>query len=190
MSENRTGRTGGFIGYEYKEVVTDPGQASFLMDGYANFGWEVDENVMPGGLEKYPERAGSPQHRKTVIRLKRDRKIINKMELTRLQRNFEACVSQIDQLEKEKTSRPMAASLTVGILGTAFMAGSTFAVTAEPPMVALCIVLAVPGFLGWILPYFLYRAGVRRQTEKITPLIEEKYDEIYEICEKGNKLLS
>ena len=26
-------RPGGFIGYEYKEVVTDPGQASFLIDG-------------------------------------------------------------------------------------------------------------------------------------------------------------
>ena len=55
--------------------------------------------------------------------------------------------------------------------------------------ILLCILLAVPGFLGWALPYFLYNAGVRRQTEKITPLIEEKYDEIYEICRKGNKLL-
>ena len=128
---------------------------------------------MPGGLEKYPEQTGSPHHRKTVIRFKRDRKIINKMELTRLQRNFDACVSQIGQLEKEKTSRPMVTALTVGIIGTAFMAGSTFAVTADPPLIALCIILAIPGFLGWILPYFLYRAGVRKQTEKITPLIEE-----------------
>lgn len=28
-----------------------------------------------------------------------------------------------------------------------------------------------------------------KQTKKLTPLIEEKYDEIYEICEKENKLL-
>ena len=115
--------------------------------------------------------------------------LVNKMELTRLQRNFEACAAQITQLEKEKTSRPAILALTVGIIGTAFMAGATFAVTAEPPLIALCIVLAVPGFLGWILPYFLYKNAVRRQTEKITPLIEEKYDEIYEICEKGSKLL-
>lgn len=187
VSERR--RPGGFIGYEYKEVETDPGQASFLIDGYENFGWEPDENVMQDVLEKYPERAGASKHRKTVLRFKRDRKIINKMELTRLQRNFEACVAQITQLEKEKTSRPAILALTVGIIGTAFMAGATFAVTADPPLIALCIVLAVPGFLGWILPYFLYRNAVRRQTEKITPLIEEKYDEIYEICEKGSKLL-
>ena len=78
----------------------------------------------------------------------------------------------------------------MGILGTAFMAGATFAVTAQPPHILLCIILAIPGFLGCILPYFLYKAGVRKQTEKMTPLIEEKYDEIYEICEKGNKLLN
>ena len=122
--------------------------------------------------------------------MKRDRRILNKMELTRLQRNFEACVAEIGNLEKEKTSRPSVTALTVGILGTAFMAGSTFAVTAQPHRILLCIILAIPGFLGWILPYFLYKAGVRKQTEKMTPLIEEKYDEIYEICEKGNKLLN
>ena len=43
---------------------------------------------------------------------------------------------------------------------------------------------------GFKFPFFLYKWGVRKQTEKITPLIEEKYDEIYEICEKGNKLLN
>lgn len=186
---NKGRRPDGFIGYEYKEIVTDSGQASFLIDGYENFGWELDENMMSGEPGKHPERSGTVKSRKIVLRLKRDRKIINKMELTRLQRNFEACVEQIGHLEREKTSRPSILAITVGILGTAFMAGATFAVTAEPPLIALCIVLAVPGFLGWILPYFLYRAAVRKQTEKITPLIEGKFDEIYEICEKGSRLL-
>ena len=186
-NENRRGKS--FIAYEYKEVSADSGQISFLLDGYENFGWEVDENVIQYAPEKYPA-AGGPHRKKTVLQLKRNRKIINKMELTRLQRNFEACVAEIENLEKEKTSRPAVQSLAVGILGTAFMAGSTFAVTADPPMILLCIILAVPGFLGWIFPYFLYKWGLRRQTEKITPLIEEKYDEIYEICEKGNKLLN
>lgn len=77
-------------------------------------------------------------------------------------------------------------ALIAGVIGTAFMAGSTFAVTAQPPHIMLCILLAIPGFTGWILPYFLYKRMVCMQTEKITPLIEAKYDEI---CEKGNKLL-
>ena len=76
-------RNRNFIAYEYKEVTADIAQASFLMDGYVNFGWEIDENVMPDTTERYSAKAGTHQHRKTVIRLKRDRKILNKMELTR-----------------------------------------------------------------------------------------------------------
>ena len=187
--EREAKSTRNFVGYEYKEVAADPGKVSFLIDGYANFGWETDGNAMPDKIEISRGKAGSHYLRKTVLRLKRDRKILNKTELTRLQRNFEACVREIADLEKRKTSRPSVFALSVGVLGTAFMAGSTFAVTADPPHILLCVILAVPGFLGWILPYFLYKAGVRTQTERIAPLIEEKYDEIYEICEKGSKLL-
>lgn len=92
-----------------------------------------------------------------TIRMKRDRKIINKMELTRLQRHFEACLNEMEALEKSKTSAATVWALAVGILGTVFVAGSAFAITHEPPIVWLCILLAIPGFIGWILPYFIYR---------------------------------
>lgn len=173
-----------FMGYEYKEIIAPDSQASFLLDGYENFGWEVDENLQAG-----LEGSNLSPRQKRVLRLKRNRKIVNKMELTRLQRNFEACVNEIEELEKSKTSEATMYSLIVGIIGTAFMAGATFAVTAEPPHILWCILLAIPGFIGWILPPFLHRKLVERKRKKITPLIEEKYDEIYEICEKGNKLL-
>lgn len=173
-----------FVGYEYKEISGDSAVISLLLDGYENFGWEQDENL-PGSVT-----AGKPVHgRKNMICLKRNRKILNKAELTRLQRNFEACVMEIQTLEKRKTSAATVWALVMGIMGTAFMAGSTFAVTAQPPCIVLCIILAVPGFQGWLLPYFLYRKIQAKETRKITPLIEEKYDEIYEICEKGSKLL-
>lgn len=173
-----------FVGYEYKEVISESSKVSFLIDGYENFGWMIDENL-PGN-NKTGEKTNQ---NKVVIRLKRNRKIINKMELTRLQRNFEACVSEIERLEKSKTSAATIYALILALLGTAFIAGSVFAVTAQPPRILWCILLAVPGFLGWIFPYFVYKKIAGRQMEKLAPLIEEKYDEIYEICEKGNKLL-
>lgn len=173
-----------FTGYEYKAVTADSGRVSFLIDGYQCFGWEMDDNFPYG---QNSDKAGN--QKKMSIRLKRSRKIINKMELTRLQRNFEACVGEIDTLESAKTSTASLCAIAAGIMGTSFMAGSVFAVTAEPPRVILCILLAIPAFLGWILPYFLYKSIARKQTEKLTPLIEEKYEEIYAICEKGNKLL-
>lgn len=173
-----------FVGYEYKEIVTDSSKLSFLLDGYESFGWEEDGRLAESAA------AGKPVlQQKTVLRMKRNRKLVNKVELTRLERNFEACVDEIGKLEKAKTSLAAMYAIIVGVIGTAFMAGSVFAVTAQPPHYILCILLAVPGFLGWILPYFLYKKIAGKQTEKITPLIEGKYDEIYEICEKGNKLL-
>ena len=69
------------------------------------------------------------------------------------------------------------------------MAGSTFAVVHETPIIWLCILLAIPGFIGWILPWFLYQRIRKKQTENLQTLIEAKQEEIYEICEKGHSLL-
>ena len=167
-----------FVGYEYKEVTVPGEQASLYWDCYEAFGWEPDEHFTTGSL-----------HNMTTLRMKRNRKILNKTELTRLQRHFEACVQELLALERSKTSAATAWALVVGILGTAFMAGAVFAVTHQPPVYWLCVLLAVPAFVGWIAPYFLYRRLVEKQTQKIQPLMEAKYDEIYEICAKGHSLL-
>ncbi|MDO4331171.1 MAG: hypothetical protein Q4C58_00595 [Eubacteriales bacterium] len=167
-----------FVGYEYKEMTIPKEQASMYMDCYENFGWEADENI-----------AAVEGRSLITVRMKRNRKMINKMELTRLQRHFEACAKEVEALERSKTSAATAWAIVTGIIGTAFMAGSTFAVVHEPPVIWLCILLAIPGFIGWILPYFIYNGIVRKSIQRIQPLIEAKYEEIYEICEKGNKLL-
>lgn len=167
-----------FVGYEYKEIVVPSEQASMYVDCYEAFGWNMEEGHCPA-------QSGSL----ATIRMKRDRKIINKMELTRLQRQFEACTREIQALERSKTTAATIWALVVGFLGTAFMAGSVFAVTSEPPVYWLCILLAVPAFAGWISPYFLYRYQVDVQTRKVQPLIDGKQDEIYEVCEKAHALL-
>lgn len=166
-----------FVGYEYKEITVPSQQASMHIDCYECFGWELDENI-----------ASIQGHSYTTIRMKRNRKIINKMELTRLQHHFEACLDEIEALEKSKTSTASVGALSTGVIGTAFMAGSTFAAVHEPPVIWLCILLAIPGFLGWVLPYYMYTRIVRRRTQKIQPLIEAKREEIYEICERAHAL--
>lgn len=167
-----------FVGYEYKEITVSAAKASLYLDSYKNFGWHENEHFL---LEK---SLGS-----VTLHLRRDRKISNKMELTRLQRNFEASMEELDTLEHSKASKPQVIALTVGMIGTVFMAGSTFAVTATPPLIWLCILLAIPGFIGWAAPYFLYSFLVKKRIEIVTPLIEQKYDEIYELCQKGNELI-
>ena len=164
--------------YDYMKITVDEALASKYMDGYLSFGWCQDENMKP-------ERAMG----KVTIHFKRSRSIINKVELTRLQRHFEACMQEIETLDNSKHSIPTIGALSCGILGCAFMAGSVFAVTAVTPIIWLMIVLAIPGFALWGGAYFCHRALKHRQTKKVTPLIEAKYDEMDEVCKKAQVLL-
>ena len=165
-----------FIGYEYRDITVDRSMESMYIDGYQNFSWELDNSAgLPAGI-------GS-----VTLKFKRDRKIRNKAELTRLQRQFDANVNEISNMEKSKGDSATIVAFTVGMIGTAFMAGSVFAVTGGA--IVLCIILAVPAFIGWALPYFLYKSTYNKKVAKVSPLIDSKYDEIYEICERANTLL-
>ena len=165
-----------FIGYEYRDITVDRSMESMYIDGYQNFGWELDSSAgLPVGI-------GS-----VTLKFKRDRKIRNKAELTRLQRQFDANVNEITRMEKSKGDSASIVAFTVGMIGTAFMAGSVFAVTSG--LIIACIILALPAFIGWALPYFLYKSTYAKKTAKVTPFIDGKYDEIYETCERANKLL-
>ena len=164
--------------YEYKEVSVPDIKAPFYLDCYESFGWQQDENFPPQAARG-----------KVLLKLKRDRHILNKAELTRLQRHFEADLAEIAALERSKTTAADLFALLTGLLGTAFMAGATFAVVADPPLVWLCVLLAIPGFGGWIAPYFLYRTAMDKKARQVQPFIEAKLEEIYQICEKGHSLL-
>ena len=179
------------IGYEYREITVPRELSSLCLDSYPCFGWEPDRNhELQAERGRSPAKPDSSSSKGTVkLYFRRVRSISSKAELTRLQRNFDSCVSELEALKKSKKTMPLICALTMGIVGTAFMAGSTFAVVADPPIIWLTILLAIPGFLGWILPYFLYQMLVRKKTMEIEPLMEEKYDEIYTICEKGTNLL-
>lgn len=165
-----------FVGFEYKEVTIKKTMQSVYLDSYENFGWIIEENSVP---------VGKPDC--ITLKFKRNRKIRNKAEITRLQRQFDAYVVEILKLESSKKTKALAVAYVVGVIGTAFMAGSVFAVTAGN--VGTCIVLAIPGFVGWIIPYLLFRTISGKRTEQVNPLIDKKYDELYSVCEKANELL-
>ena len=190
MTGERRQESAGYVGYEYREISVPRKYASLCLDSYPCFGWEEELNLQRTGRRRGPAipAAPGPKEMETLC-FRRARSISGKAELTRLQRNCDSCIAELRALERSKTTRAAAAALTAGVLGTAFMAGSTFAAVSTPPVVWLTILLAIPGFLGWILPYFLYRAMVRWKAAQIEPLMEQKYDEINEICERGSRLL-
>ena len=163
---------------------------SLCLDSYPCFGWEEDPNYeQPGRRGAHVRSGGAGEKDAVTLYFRRVRSIRSKAELTRLQRNFDSCVAELKALERAKRTRGRFAGPAWGILGTAVIAGSTLAAVSTPPHLWVMILLAVPGLLGWILPYFLYRAMVRRKTVQIEPLIEQTYDEINDICQKGSRLL-
>lgn len=165
-----------FVGYEYKDILVNRKMESEFSDGYVNFGWTL-ENISSTVRDRFS----------VMMKFKRDRRIRNKMELTRLQRQFEACITEIVSLERAKIIKASAVAYAIGILGTAFMAGSVFSYIAG--MLVLSIILAIPALVGWVIPYFCFITIRDRKTVEINPLIDNKYDEIYEVCEKANMLL-
>jgi hypothetical protein len=168
-----------FVAYEYKNITVPHNFENIYLDSLPYFGWKQDGNV------PFFSSRGIVA---TALKFKRDRGIKNKPELSRLERQFENSVRMIETLEKSKESSAQILAFTIGIIGAAFMAGSVFAYLAD--MMPLMVILAIPGFLGWIFPYFCYREVNARRSKSVAPLIEEQYDALYDVCEKAHEILA
>ncbi|MGN0350238.1 MAG: hypothetical protein ACI4ES_01200 [Roseburia sp.] len=166
-----------FTGYEYRDITVKKTMQSVYADSFGSFGWIAE------GIEEAIGKVDS-----IVMKFKRNRKIRNKGELTRLQRQFEACVAEIISMERSKKTEAATIAYVVGVIGTAFMAGSVFAVTSGN--IPLCVILAIPGFIGWIISYPIFKSVSSKKTEVLNPLIDQKYDELYTVCEKAHALLN
>ena len=170
-------KNAGYVGFEYMEVPANSRMESLYVDSYRNFGWEYEGNA-----------GGETKSGNVLMKFKRDRKIRNKAELSRLQRQFEACAHEIETLEKSETTLASIVAYSVGLAGTALLDGASFSYLAG--MLPLMVVLAVPGLIGWIAPYFFYQKFKRNKSRQVAPIIEQKHDEIYEVCQKGCSLLT
>jgi len=190
MNRNEVTKGGkDYVGYDYKTVAVPHDKVSLYLDAYENFGWIMDDSIPPKEAKSMVTLPVIKIGGAVTLKLKRDRKILNKVELTRLQQHFEACMDEIAALENSKTKTATMYAIIIGLIGTVFLAGSVFAVTSEPPLILLCVILGIPGLIGWALPYQLFRLFTKKRAAEVAPLIEQKYDEIHGICEKGNALV-
>jgi hypothetical protein len=195
-----------FIGYEYKSLIVQMNMESLWRDGYNAFGWKLDKSVpaikkhlwgplriLVAPLAIFPGSPFAkmildhPLETKAELKFKRDRAIRKKAELSQLQSQFEASAVQIENLEISKKSIPTVAASITGLVGTVFMAASVFAYLTG--MLQLSILIAIPGFAGWILSYFVYQAVKGSRTRKLAPFIEKEYDTIHETCKKANTFI-
>lgn len=161
---------------EYLEVEVNERLQDLARDCYQLFGWTIINK------HKYNFEKG-----KFRFKMQRKRNIENKKELDSLQKQCEEAFKSIEKLEKWKYTKPMGIALAVGLTGTVFMTVSTFSYLAS--MIPLCIILAIPGFLGWGLTYFVYLKQLKKCLDKAKLVIDSNYDLINETCEKAEALL-
>ncbi|SEF66004.1 hypothetical protein [Lachnospira multipara] len=98
-------------------------------------------------------------------------------------------MKQISSLEKSKTNLATAASISLGIVGLLFIAGSVMIAVGNPKLQLVSVIISIPGFVMVIMANFVYAKLVQLKECKIRPLVDKKMNEIYEICDKGKKLL-
>jgi len=166
------------VGYEYKDVTVNRSLETLYTDSYENFGWQLDGTDIPPSFSPIA----------VTLKFKRDRKIRNKAELSRLERQFVAHADEVLKLEREKSLAASVAAYVIGVIGAGCTVGSVFAFLAGSLPAA--IILMVLAFLGWVLPYIFYTNIRNKKTAQITPLIDGKHDEIYDVCLKAHSLLA
>lgn len=128
-----------FESYDYLKVTVKEEQLSEYLDGYENFGWKLDPN-MP------VESNGG----KAVLHFKRSRAILNKTELIRLQRHYEACMREREKLEESKASTSTMAAISCGVIG-GVRKGTCAAVKTELQDEPESVILRMQysGFFAW-----------------------------------------
>lgn len=169
-----------YVPYEYLTVHAERDLEPLYADTYRSFGWEVE--AVPGVFS-----GGTPGPHTVALKLKRDRRVRALPEINKLQRTAEDALSAIVATEKSRDSAPLVASLTVGLVGCGFLAGSVFAITADNW--GLSIPLGIIGLAAWLGGYLVHGRVKANKAAKTNPLIDEQYEIIYASCTQAAALL-
>ncbi len=183
-----------FIAYEYLNINVKSDKEPLYTDCYEAFGWILTNNAaLVEEGDYYLNNLPNVNVTKQVnLKFKRDRKIPNKGELQTLQRKMENSLKEIDKLEKEPMSKGVTKSLSIGLIGTIFLAISVFAITASTLSLSnyiICIISGIIGLAGWLFGFLSYKNTKTKVEKENTQLIEEQYNAVYDCCEKASKLI-
>lgn len=163
------------VGYEYKKTTVARSMESAYVDGYSNFGWELEgtEPALQGEIA-------------IILKFKRNRKMKNNPELARLEREFEKHIRKIEQIEHKKNASFTGSIIGAGMVGAGFLIGAVYSFIAGSTV--LGIVLLVPSLAGWAFGFISARNS-KKKAEQLAPEIDNRFDEVYDVCEKANDIL-
>lgn len=164
-----------FIGYEYQERVVEKKYEPVYLDAYPNFGWVIDQ---------HHKSTQNPNN--IMLHMKRNRDLVNRIEIKRLENKFQATMNEIIKIEKRNQLIPTIQACLVGLFGTALIVGGFFIHSVSS--LYLSLLFGLVGFIGWVLPYFIYKTQFEKRTHHNQDSVESKYDAIYDLTKRAHQL--
>ena len=194
-----------FVAYEYKTVKATRDSAGVHIDCMENFGWTLVENEgydvqtllsnlnpvnfgrnIAGAAQTFGETAdGTPP---MTLKFKRDRRIENKQELEKLERDYEAALAAIHKTERKNAAQTMGISMGTGIIGTVFIGLGIYNFVSSNTV--LGVLFTAVGAIGWVIGFFSNAKVSKKKSVQTEPSIQEQLDIVYNTCEKAHALLA
>ena len=111
-----------------------------------------------------------------------------KTKLNELERDFTKSFNELETINENYKNKGIITSLTIGLIGTAFLAGATFSFLGG--LYLLMVLLAIPGFIGWALPYYINKNINSKELRKVNQRSEELRQDIYTVIETAFRLMN
>lgn len=169
-----------FVTYEYKTVAVKAKDKVRAADMYEAFGWEITSTA-PSGLNG------------ATLGMRRDRKQQHRRELIRLEGQAEETAQTLKGLQRAKTLGAKIFAYVFGGAATLVFGGGMclcLLVTGSIPALAGGIALGLAGIVLCGINYPIYKKMAEKKTKQLLPVIDQTEEELANILEKGNGLLS
>ena len=181
-----------FIAYEYKEVSVKRASINLYVDCFANFGWKLIEHYKsraPGQSQSAVDTGVSHEldSDMIVLKLKRNSRLNNKREINRLENKCEAALADIRRLEDRKSAYTMGTALGAGIVGAGIMAIAIWNLVMGNTLAGFLI--GVVGFGVCGVGFWLNHRMGQKMKQQLEPEIQQRYDDIHNICEEAYGML-
>ncbi len=164
--------------YEYVRTTVKSDLATVATDCYQSLGFELTGSK------------ASTTGESTALAFRRSRKVRGKAQLAKLQRTADDLLAQLARLEGAKTRRARALALTMGIASALVLGVGMCCCMVWTQLMALGIVVGIVGIAGCVATWLLFRAVVRKDTDRIEPQIAATYDQLATVCEEAQTVLA
>ena len=168
-----------FITYDYIAKETKKEKERMVIDCYEGLGWELISKEKRIGLS-------------TILNFRRNRQLKKNEDLKSLQIELDKTLYDLESLEIKKTLSGLTFSLIMGIIGSLILGGGMSLCLLKSENIKLLILGSFIGIIGIIIcgvTYPIYKSIVRKNTTKVLPIIEEKYDQIESILYRANDII-